>query len=614
MRRKFRNTTLFIAAFSIAVAGVVVSGPVEPAQASSISGPATEVTSPDIVGDTGADSSVSDQDADGAAIVAPDSSARSSARAASLDFTAGNIITDANFYNGSALTAAGVQSFLTGRNPGACLTTCLENYTATTPNWPANALCSSYQGVANERASSIIAKVGSACGISPKVLLVLLQKEQSLVGSRSPSPAAYAAATGFGCPDNSTGCNPDKAGFFNQVYNAAYQFRNYGTASWANRYPVGKTTNILYNPNADCGSAPVTVSNKATQALYIYTPYQPNAAALANPYGEGDGCSAYGNRNFFTIYSGWFGDPRTPVQPTLTTSRVEGADRFVTSVELSKKTFPRTASVAYITTGASFPDALSAAPAAAVEGGPLLLTYPGELPNSVRQELLRLKPSKIVVVGGDAAVSPAVVQDLRGIQSNVKVLAGVDRFETSRMIAQEAFGGAKGAYLATGSSFPDALSAGAAAGSRKVPVVLVNSNVPTVDQATANLLRGMTDIRVVGGPAAIPDSLVSSLSSLSTQPIRRLAGADRFLTSVAINDNAFPSSKTAYLATGVSFPDALAGAAAAGFTKSPLYVSFTDCVPLAVKSSIIAKGATTVVLLGGQAALSQNVAKLGTCS
>ena len=53
------------------------------------------------------------------------------------------------------------------------------------------------------------------------------------------------------------------------------------------------------------------IENKATALLYIYTPYQPNTAALAAGAGEGDSCSAYGNRNFSIIYTGWFGNPRS---------------------------------------------------------------------------------------------------------------------------------------------------------------------------------------------------------------------------------------------------------------------------------------------------------------
>ena len=57
-------------------------------------------------------------------------------------------------------------------------------------------------------------------------------------------------------------------------------------------------------------AAEVYIENTATALLYIYTPYQPNLAALEAGAGEGDACSTYGNRNFSIIYSGWFGDPR----------------------------------------------------------------------------------------------------------------------------------------------------------------------------------------------------------------------------------------------------------------------------------------------------------------
>jgi cell wall-associated NlpC family hydrolase len=73
-------------------------------------------------------------------------------------------------------------------------------------------------------------------------------------------------------------------------------------------YPEGKTSNILWNvAETGCGSAPVTVQNRATATLYTYTPYQPNAASLAAYPGEGDACSSYGNRNFFRMFTEYFG-------------------------------------------------------------------------------------------------------------------------------------------------------------------------------------------------------------------------------------------------------------------------------------------------------------------
>lgn len=227
-------------------------------------------------------------------------------------FNPGYIISDVNFYNGTALTADGVQGFLNSR-VASCSGgyTCLKDYRQATPNMAASSLCPGvYAGAASDRASDIIAKVGQACNISQKVLLVLLEKEQSLVSSRSPGPGAYGAATGFGCPDTAP-CDPAFAGFFYQVYYAARQFQNYAQNPTRWNYRAGRINSILYNPSATCGRGDVFIQNKATAGLYIYTPYQPNAAALTNLYGKGDACSSYGNRNFWRLYSDWFGNPTT---------------------------------------------------------------------------------------------------------------------------------------------------------------------------------------------------------------------------------------------------------------------------------------------------------------
>jgi hypothetical protein len=80
--------------------------------------------------------------------------------------------------------------------------------------------------------------------------------------------------------------------------------------TWYTPYIVG-TNFIRYNPNAACGGTNVTIANRSTQALYNYTPYQPNQAALNAGYGNGDSCSAYGNRNFYLYFTDWFGSTYT---------------------------------------------------------------------------------------------------------------------------------------------------------------------------------------------------------------------------------------------------------------------------------------------------------------
>ncbi|MGO4782154.1 hypothetical protein [Cryobacterium sp. W22_MBD10_FK3] len=237
------------------------------------------------------------------------SQAPSSASAASAsDFNPGNIISDAQFYNPNAMSVTQVQAFLNSKVP-TCRSgyTCLKDYRADSTYQPQrSAGCAAYPGAANQSAAEIIWKVSSVCGINPQVMLVLLEKEQGLVSSTSPTAGIYRKATGFGCPDTAD-CDSVYYGFFNQVYNAAYQYKKYQATPGGRNFQAGRVNTIQWSPDAACGSSQVYIENQATAGLYIYTPYRPNGAALANMYGTGDGCSTYGNRNFFRMFTDWFG-------------------------------------------------------------------------------------------------------------------------------------------------------------------------------------------------------------------------------------------------------------------------------------------------------------------
>jgi uncharacterized protein with LGFP repeats len=256
----------------------------------------------------------------GAPVVVPAADARK--------FDPGNIITDQLFFDGGAMSAAEVQTFLNVRNPSCVAaddgTPCLKNYRLTTTTIAGNDRCPrAYTGARDETAATIIAKVGIACGISQRVLLVMLQKEQGLVtytGNRL-TKRKYREAMGYACPDTAT-CDPAYAGFFKQVYTAAGRFNHYAANPGSFNHRAGQVNQVRFHPNAACGSSAVTIRNQATAGLYNYTPYQPNAAALAAGYLEGDACSAYGNRNFWLYFTDWFGSTQTPGAGAL-------ADRYV---------------------------------------------------------------------------------------------------------------------------------------------------------------------------------------------------------------------------------------------------------------------------------------------
>lgn len=227
-------------------------------------------------------------------------------------FDPGNIVSDEVFYNTGAMSVEAIRAFIDRQGENCSGTWCLKNLRVTSLNQPADAYCQAYTGGVAEDAATVIAKVSTACGINPQVMLVTLQKESGLLDRTTVDARSYDAAWGWHCPDTGPGgsanCDPQYAGFFNQAYGMAKQWSRYKVDPGKYNYQAGETVDILWNvAETGCGSAPVTIKNQATASLYNYTPYQPNAAALAAYPGTGDKCSAYGNRNFFYLFRTYFG-------------------------------------------------------------------------------------------------------------------------------------------------------------------------------------------------------------------------------------------------------------------------------------------------------------------
>ncbi len=245
---------------------------------------------------------------------------------ATLDgFSAGNIMGDEVMSNKGAMTESQIQSFLKSKN--SCNDTNLSRLTSYNSTqgyiksgskiWYYNLknghfVCMADESFNGESAAHIIWQAAQDYSINPQVIIVLLEKEQSLVTDTWPNTnIQYAAATGYDCPDNGNGCNNANAGFKTQVRKAAALFHDVLSGGWSN-YPVGNNY-IQYNPSASCGGSTVNIQNRATSALYRYTPYQPNKAALAAGWGTAP-CGAYGNRNFYNLFTSWFGSTRYTVK------------------------------------------------------------------------------------------------------------------------------------------------------------------------------------------------------------------------------------------------------------------------------------------------------------
>ncbi len=297
---------------------------------------------------------------------------------------------------------------------------------------------------------------------------------------------------------------------------------------------------------------------------------------------------------------------------TTSVDRIAGADRYEVAVNTSKAGFADGSSTVYVASGAVFPDALSAAPAATVAGAPILLTTTADLPAGVAAEIKRLGATKIVIVGGTATVSANVEASLKKL-GTVTRIGGADRYEASRNIAKAAFpDGAPTAVLSAGTKFADALSAGAAIDGDG-PVILVKGTASTLDAATKKLLADLDvkSIAIAGGEASVSAGIQTDATAIATTV--RLGGADRYEASRSINDHFFTEADHVLLATGLKFSDALAGSAYGPRIDAPLFTVKADCIPAATLAQIEELGATKVTLLGGPASLSAAVEDLETC-
>ena len=185
------------------------------------------------------------------------------------------------------------------------------------------------------------------------------------------------------------------------------------------------------------------------------------------------------------------------------------------------------------------------------------------------------------------------------------------------MIALDAFpGGADYAFIATGLNFPDALAAGPATAEVGAPIILVNGVANTLDPDTAALIAelGVTTVFIVGGTPSVSAGIEAGIAA---QPgvvnVDRISGANRFETSVEIAIRFFATSEDAYIATGLNFPDALAGGPLVASSGAPLYLSQQGCVPAAVLDDLGYLGAEYVTLLGGLPSLGAAVEAPTSC-
>ena len=288
--------------------------------------------------------------------------------------------------------------------------------------------------------------------------------------------------------------------------------------------------------------------------------------------------------------------PEKPAQTPKATTRVAGADRINTAVEVSKKYY-KSAETVIIANYEKFADSLSASALSKTLKAPILLVKKDQLDSVVAQEIKRLGAKNVVVIGGEQSVDKAKNSLSK---YNLQTIAGSDRYETSAKIAQEIIKrtGTTQAVIASGETFADALTVAPLANKNNMPILLVQPN--NIPKATQEVLKQIKNTIIVGGEKTISNQVANKLPNPT-----RIAGANRYETAKKIYEYGFKDRTEVNIANGTNFADSLV----IGSIDCPILLAESNEVPESTKQAIKDSKFEKVNVFGGENSIDESVVK-----
>ena len=282
-------------------------------------------------------------------------------------------------------------------------------------------------------------------------------------------------------------------------------------------------------------------------------------------------------------------------------SRIYGKDRIDTSIQIAKS-YIKTSEFAILANQNNFPDSLSATVLSKKYNAPILLTDSKVADKSLIQEIKRLQTKYFVKIGGEKSISNEVAKQLLPEKSKVRSFKGADRYATNAEIIKE-FKDADTCIIASGENFADSLSIGAYATKNGYPIVLVQKN--KINDVTKQALKDskIKKCYIVGGENSISKSLEKELP----QVIERIAGNDRYETSLKIADKFYKDAEGAYLASGEVFADSLAINPIAAKFDVPLILTPKDKLPQKILEYLEKSKIIQVAIIGGEKTVSKQI-------
>lgn len=296
--------------------------------------------------------------------------------------------------------------------------------------------------------------------------------------------------------------------------------------------------------------------------------------------------------------------------------KLAGNTEYDTAVAVSKKGWPNGSKTVIIVNGDIIADGISATPLAATYDAPLLIVKKDTLPQVINEELKRLSPEEIIVVGGTNTIEDSVY-NLIASNTNAKMsrIWGNDRNETSLKIAQkiENDHDVNTVFIANGFKGDiDALTIAAKAGEDKQPIILTNKSTIPTETYSWMKSESLTNAYFIGGPDTLDTEIIHKMAEI-TKPVsgsiyhNRVYGADRHETNAKVMEKFYPQSDldSVLVARSDKLVDALIAGPLAAKLNSPILITPTTKLSEHHEANLIQKSANIIYQIGG--ALSDNV-------
>ena len=297
------------------------------------------------------------------------------------------------------------------------------------------------------------------------------------------------------------------------------------------------------------------------------------------------------------------------IVPGLEVKRLSGSNRYETAVSISKRSYT-SAQTVVLASGEKYADALAGVPLAYKNNAPILLTPSKSLATVTLNEIKRLGAKKVIILGGTGAVSAGVEKKLKNNSLTVERLNGKTRYGTAVKIAKSISLSPYNVFFAYGDDYADALSASSVAALRSAPIIYLQKG-DEPDAETAEYLKelyrrgGVYDGWIIGGTGVISSAMEGNVKqALNKTTIKRLPGANRYTTCVAVNKEFADllSGGCITVATGRNFPDALAGGVFAASRAAAVCLA-DGSLSTEQTAYLKAKSADRIFVLGGTGAV-----------